>query len=189
MKKLIVKIAILLVSFNSYSQSWNGIPISGSFSTIKTNLSAKGFTLINSENNNAFFRGIVNGVDYEVLVFATPITYQVAKLVLYLPKRTNWTDIKYEYEYMKDMLTEKYGIANSYGFFDSPYYEGDGYEMSAIEAEKCHYSSYWLKISQEPNLSVATEISKYKQVKVTYENKANMNKSKEETNNLNKKVF
>lgn len=189
MKKLIVKIAILLVSLNSYSQSWNGIPISGSLNTIKTNLSAKGFTLVTNENNNAFFRGVVNGVDYEVLVFSTPITYQVAKLVVYLPKKTNWADIKYEYDYIKDMLTEKYGSSNSYRFFESPYYEGDGYEMSAIESEKCHYSSYWLKIDQEPNLAVATEISRYKQVKVTYENKANMKKSKEETDSQNKKVF
>jgi len=189
MKNIILKTVILLLSFNVNAQSWNGIPISGSFTAIKANLSGKGFSLINKENNNAFFKGKINGIEYEVLTFCTPLTNEVAKLVVYLPKKNSWSDIKLEYEYVKDMLTEKYGIGESYAFFESPYYEGDGYEMSALQSEKCHYSSYWLKIETETNLSVSAEISMYKQVKVSYENKKNMKKAKDESDNINKKVF
>jgi hypothetical protein len=189
MKKLIVKIAILLVSLNSYSQRWNGIPISGSFNTIKNNLIAKGFTLVTKEKNTSAFKGEINNINYEVYVYCTPITDQVAQLMIYLPKRTTWYKLKEDYNDIKDLFTEKYGIGTKYEFFDNPYYEGDGYEMSAVELEKCNYSAYWLNIINEPNMSLSVMISKYNQVKLTYENKVNMEKASDETKNINKRVF
>jgi hypothetical protein len=37
------------------------------------------------------------------------------------------------------LLRSKYGKGESYEDFESPYYEGDGYEMTAVRIGKCNY--------------------------------------------------
>lgn len=189
MKSLIVILSFMVLSLNTFSQNWNGIPISGNFATLKANLLAKGFKLIGKENNFGTFKGNINGIEYEIISYSSPITDQLAKLIIYFPQKYSWSSIKSEFEYLREMFNEKYGVGECYYYFDDPYYEGDGYEMSAIKQEKCHYSCYWLNIPKEPNLSVSTTISSFQQVKVTYENNKNMEKAKEETDKINKKIF
>ena len=79
------------------------------------------------------------------------------------------------------MFVKKYGNpTNNYEFFSKPYYEGDGYELSALRNEKCHYISAF----ETKNGVVYLEISKFKKIEINYEDKANsniMDREKEET--------
>lgn len=186
MKTLFLSALILLCSYAN-AQSWNGIPISGSIEQAKINLRNKGYVFMKSESNVYLFNGKTNGIESEVLVLLTPITKQVSKFVIFLDKKNNWDDLKDQYLYYKDILNTKYGIGDSYEYFKNPYYEGDGYEMSAVRLEKCKYVTYW--VNKVQNMSISCEISEYNQVKFTYENDTNMEIMKSEAQRKTSNVF
>jgi hypothetical protein len=186
MKNIILFILILLLQ-KGYCQTWNGLPIYGSYANIKIKLQEKGYSFINKKGNVAEFSGTLNGTKIELFVIITPKTSQVTTFNIYFPKQYNWYGIKTEYNYWKDMLNTKYSNPDSYENFIDPYYEGDGYEMSAITIEKCNYGTFWM--NQPNNLNVSLQISKYQQVKLSYENKANVDLFKKEQNQLNQNIL
>jgi hypothetical protein len=127
----------------------------------------------------------VNGTEYELFISFTPKTKQVWKLSVFLPEVTSWSRIKSEYENYLGLLTEKYGSPEkAYTFFSTPYYEGDGYEMSAIKLEKCHYSAFW-----SDSIGIWIEISKFQQVKIVYENAKNSAINDFEKKQINSQIF
>jgi hypothetical protein len=189
MKKVILVITIILASTNLFSQSFDGISISGDLPTIVSKFKTKGYQFDKyTENGSAIMKGKIAGIyNVELYIFVTPKTKKVCKVVGYLDKEQTWYNLKNEYEKFVQILTEKYGPAdNTYNTFTSPYYEGDGYEMTAIGLEKCIYASIWLHKS---NLNLALEISKYKQVKFTYENDENMKIMTSEIAEMQNKSF
>lgn len=186
MKNLIITL-LILISMGGYSQSWNGIPISGSVSQLKANMSAKGFVFEKKENNCYIFNGRVNIDKYEAYVFVTPITGIVTKMVLYREQKLSWSSLLEDYEYTKSILTDKYGLPKSFEYFKNPYYLGDGYEYSAVTTEMCNYASFWLEADKNTNISM--EISKYHQIKILYENINNLDKYNDETKKQNNAIF
>lgn len=57
-------------------------------------------------------------------------------------------DCRQAYRDMKDVLGRKYGAPLlTLERFDNPYYEGDGYELSAIKLGKGHFSTAWEQVS------------------------------------------
>jgi hypothetical protein len=181
MKNLFIAIAILATSVIN-AQEFNGVPIDGDLTTFVAKLKAKGFTLKEYIDNGAIIKGKVGTKDIDVYVFTTPKSKKVFKLSVYFPERSTWSFLKSEYEELVDIVTNKYGEpTSSYSSFKKPYYEGDGYEMSAVQLEKCNFASYWIK---QNNLTLAVEISKWKQINITYENDKNMAIKKEEMNKI-----
>lgn len=183
MKKLLF-LTLLFLNINSHAQEFMGIKVDGTKADLITKFKAKGFKVTSNEEGSLFMDGgNIGGTDVEVLVLFTPKTKVAWKFVVFLPKRNDWYTIKAEYEKYKDLFTTKYGEPESdYHFFSSPYYEGDGYEMSAVGLEKCHYACYWKDY-------YSIDISKYKQVKIAYENPTNtllnrQEKTKIETNSF-----
>lgn len=103
-------------------------------------------------------------------ILASPKTKTVWKIAVFFPKETAWYSIKSAYNKYKDQYTTKYGNpSKSYNFFSNPYYEGDGYETSAIRNGKCHYASFW----DIANGNIVVSISTYMQVEIEYEDKIN----------------
>ena len=68
----------------------------------------------------------------------------------------------------------------------SRYYVGDGFEMQAVEKEKCRFMSFWSNIG---GASYSVEITKYKQVKITYENDELFRLKDKETLDIKSKIF
>ena len=189
MKKLITLFIIFLSSFSLSAQTFDGVPISGDVQTIITKFKEKGYVFDKyTENGSAIMKGkIARLYDVQIFIFTTPKSKKVCKVVGYLDKQQTWHILRDEYEKFVEILTEKYGSAtNTYKQFISPYYEGDGYEMSAISLEKCIYASIWIDKS---NLNLAVEISKYSQVKFTYENAENMKIMASELAEMQNKSF
>ena len=86
---------------------------------------------------------------------------------MYLPKKSDWSILKSEYFEYLTTLTNKHGPPNdSYNYFESPYKEGEGDEMQGVEMEKCNYVAFWKNI--------ALYISRFKQIKISYENNINI---------------
>jgi hypothetical protein len=187
MKKYILSI-ILLVSVSAISaQSFDGVPISGDLPTAIAKYKAKGYVLSKYIEQGAIIKGRVAGRDIELFVFVTPKTKKVCKVVAFFDEETSWYSLKSTYNTFYDILTEKYGYPDDrYSKFLDPYYEGDGYEMSAVGLDKTLFAAYWYK---KDNLTVAVEISKYKQVKLVYENNIMMDIKSKEQSEIESKVF
>jgi len=169
MKKLITTtfIIIFLVS-TGMSQVFDGISISGDFTSTLQKFKSKGYIVEEIFPEGATLKGKVASTNIEVYLFKTPKTNKVFKASVYLPKKDNWNDLKYQFNNYHNLFLEKYGkTTDRFQFFSSPYYDGDGYEMQAVEKEKCTYSSYWSNLA---GASYSVEITKYRQVKITYEN-------------------
>lgn len=188
MKNLIAIVFALIISVSSIAQSatpeFMGIDVDGSRSEVTSKFKSKGFTVARerADENSIKFTGKVNGMQMEVFAAFTPVSNKCWGFMIYLPEQTSWYEIKKQYNDYLDLLTDKYGTPNSkYDFFSSPYYEGDGYEMSALTLGKCSYAAFWDKYS--------IQISKFKQVKIQYENPVNSALADKEEEKVKKKVF
>jgi hypothetical protein len=178
MKQLII-IAFAFISFSSFSQSFDGVPISGDLPTAIAKFKVKGYVLDKYVANGVIMKGRVANSPVELFILTTPKSKRVFKMVAFLDEQTSWVSLKSEYYKYKNILTEKYGNSDeTYDFFSQPYYEGDGYELSAVGLEKATFAAYWFK---RDNLTLGVEISKFKQVKLVYENNQMMEiKNKEQ---------
>lgn len=167
MKKLIL-ILSMFISFSVNSQSFDGVPISGDLPTAIARYKAKGYTFEKFIENGAILKGKIAQYPIELFVFVTPKTKRVYKVVGYLDEDISWVSLKSTYIRYREIITNKYGNPDgSYEDFTTPYYEGDGYELSAVGLEKVNYSAYWLN---NMSMNIGIEISKFKQVKISYEN-------------------
>ncbi len=69
----------------------------------------------------------------------------VKQIVLAKSEKKTWTELKADYQGLKEKITQEYGepVMNLHSFA-SPYYEGDGKEMIAVRLEKTAFLSSWL---------------------------------------------
>jgi hypothetical protein len=183
MKKTIILLALVITSVASYSQEFMGVKVDGTKESVVAKYKAKGFKISIPPSETAVtMEGMVDGNKVELLIVSTPITHKVWQIQVYLEKDYTWGDIKNRYEKYLALLTEKYGTpTDSFKFFKDPYYEGDGYEMSAIKNEKVFYSTFWGNV----NLN----ISEWQQVCIRYENPVNAELYTKEKNTINKTIY
>jgi hypothetical protein len=167
MKKLFTLVAILFAMVSN-AQTFNGVNISGDLQTAIEKFNSKGFKVVEKANGNASMRGRLGSNDVELYIYTTPITKKVWKMVVYLEERESWIKLKSDYEKFVTLFNEKYGIHSShYEMFIKPYYDGDGYELSAIQTEKANFCSFWFNTE---NMNINVAISKFKQLMIAYEN-------------------
>lgn len=186
MKKLIL-ILTLFISVNVSAQSFDGVPISGDLPTAIAKYKAKGYNLSRYVEQGAILKGRVASRDIELYIFTTPKTKKIFKMVIYFDEEISWLSLKSTYNTFYDILSEKYGYPDEkYAKFLDPYYEGDGYELQAVGIEKAIYAAYWFR---KDNLTVGVEISKYKQVKLVYENNIMMEIKNKEQSEIERKSF
>lgn len=176
MKKiLLLSITSLILSIACFAQTehlkFKGFPITGKLSSFVSTLRSAGYSTVTTTENSIIMKGAFAGFeDCVVFVISTPKTKTVWKIVVYLPEQTSWYSVKSRYNTYKEQYTEKYGTTDkSFEFFSDPYYEGDGYELLALDQEKCHYNSFW-KV-ENGHISLSIESLRYSEanVKITYE--------------------
>ncbi|MEN9686056.1 MAG: hypothetical protein RLZZ28_1842 [Bacteroidota bacterium] len=185
MKALLFFVGIALAS-SSFGQEFLGIKVDGKMDSVIVKFKAKGFTLrlTESKKDSAILEGMAGNSHVEVYISASPVTYKVWKLSVFLPKENTWNALKASYDKYLGILKDKYGEPNkSFDFFISPFKKGDGNEMQAVSQEKCVVSSYWSKVA------LMVEISSFNQVRITYENMTNSALANEERKEINNKIF
>ncbi len=162
------------------------IPITGNVQNFIRKLESQGYTVTNSYNheyNVAILTGKFAGVNNcQILVVGTPISMLTCRVVISLPEQQIWFSLKSEYQEWKNKLTTKYGTPQSYEYFSEPYYEGDGYEMSALSNEHCQYSSYFT--DKETEGTIVVRMSQNGCVTMVYEDKHNSDIGESEKNNI-----
>jgi hypothetical protein len=167
--KHILFVISFLFSLNTVGQSFNGVNISGDLSTTVKSFEQKGYKLSRYFQQGAIMNGSVAGSEIEIYIGVTPKSKQVWKVTGFFKKHENWYNLKAEYNNYCGIIKDKYGpYTDNYEFFSSPYESGDGYEMQALRLEKATFITVWTL--KEQNLTIGVELSKYQQVKISYEN-------------------
>lgn len=144
MKKLITctLLAVCTICFSQNHLSFKGIEINGTLTDFSQKLEASGYKKIytNDAQDACVLEGAFAGYDQcMIFVISTAQEHIVWKVAVQLPEQSSWYSLKSRYNEFRESLMEKYGApSKKYEFFSSPYYEGDGYEMSALNNEKCH---------------------------------------------------
>lgn len=200
--KTLITLFALFVALNTNAQLNNtaekftiefmGVKVDGPIEQCAQKYVAKGFRV--NKRESAFYKltGMVKSQTVELYLIATPITKKVCRLAVYFPEQISWMSIKSDYKDLKKTIIDKYGDPkDDYNFFSSPYYEGDGYETSAVKIEKCHYAAIW---QEEPGPSttgynILLQISKWMQVTLQYENAKNMDIKEREDKQLDNQNF
>lgn len=186
--KLSVLLFVSVIMMNAvFGQQFDGVNISGNLSTVVAKYKEKGYKFVESDGDAAFLTGKVGTKPIELYIFSSPKSRVVYRVQIFFSKKNVWDDLTAEFDYMLDVLEEKYGQKSTeYKKFDKPYYEGDGYEMTALGADKVTWKAFWLN---KVNTSVMLEISSYKQVSVTIENQNNYEIYKRERQAIEKSAF
>ena len=172
MKRKVMIIAMMLISMATMSQQFDGININGSLQSVVNAFKAKDYKFENyfSEGRGAKLVGKVGYRSVSVYIGATPLTKQVTRVNIYTKEKTDWSSLETEYWELYEILVKKYGEPNEDGHvFLTPYERGDGYEMTAVRANKTAFFGYWENAAD--NLSIMLEISESASVRMVYENK------------------
>lgn len=168
MRSLFITIFIFF-SLLSFSQTFNGVSISGNLNEVVKKFEQKGYKLNKYVQGIAIMNGTIANKQIEIYIAVTPKSKQVWKITGYFKKHENWSNLKSEYENYCKIINDKYGNAsNTFEFFLPPYESGDGYEIQAVRLEKARFSSFWLLDNQ--NLNIGVSIEKFQQVLISYEN-------------------
>jgi hypothetical protein len=149
-----MKYAVLLLAFlfsfqieSSIAQKFNGVECGKPLNETVAAFLAKGFVKEQSDPKKPHclkFAGYINGVKHEVSVLASKKTKIVWKFSVWLPASYTWSSSKSAFLKYKEIFIKKYGEPISdYNFFISPYEEGDGSEMLALNNDKCTYACYF----------------------------------------------
>lgn len=148
MKKLIllffgICFSVIMLAQNETSHAiFKGMFIDGDINEFEQKLLEQGYELVEKDESSVAVMGSFAGKeDCVIYVVGTPVSKTVCKIAVYLEESSSWQTLKAEYLNLKKLYTEKYGRPKSNERFYKPYYEGDGYEISALRREKCTYSS------------------------------------------------
>jgi hypothetical protein len=189
MKNLIFTLALIFIHFSNYAQTFDDIYIGGDLSTCMTRLKAKGYKLVTMIENNtaAMFRGNVGSVDIDLLVISTPKTKKVFTFGIYMSEENNFNSLKRTSDKYFEILVNKYGEPDDISLdFESPYYLGDGFEITALKSGKCKYSATW---DEKNNMNIRLQINKFSQVQISYDNIKNVELYINEQNSIERTIY
>ena len=182
-KVLLLAILLPLLSLGVFAQNshmtFQGIPIDGSAEEFSHKLVNKGFNLVKTTEKYSYFSGTFANEECGLGINITPVSKNVWRVLIVLPSKSSWFTLKSQYKNFKISYTQKYGSPTSYEFFLDPYYEGDGYEMSALHLKKCVYMSLFSVDNGKILLSMSDD-----HLTIIYEDAINSEKSENEKNNI-----
>lgn len=185
MKKTITFLMLIFTITLGYSQEFLGVKVSGKLYEVVAKFKAKGFKVIDSDKNIIVLSGKVQYSNANIVLVSSPKSYTVWKFAVYLPEQTSWYSLKDEYRKYVEIFNKKYGITQDrYESFESPYYEGDGYELQAVRFEKARYISFWIL----DTTGYSVKIHKTQCIELVYENRLNFlihKKEQDEQDSIN----
>lgn len=142
-----------------------------------------GFKLERLANELAIMKGTFTGEEVDLIILASPKSKTTWKVLVDYPAKDSWSSLKSNYFKMVELYEKKYGAPESrYEFFTTPYYEGDGFELQALEKENCRY----LTLFETGEGTIGIAISKYGNIQIGYEDEINaeIDEKEEEENSI-----
>lgn len=178
MKKLFCLVMAITIGITTFAQqehmTFKNIPISGSLLSFIEKMKNAGFSMEYQADNGAVMKGSFAGFsDCEVIIACSQKSKTVWKVVVDLPSQSSWSAVQSRYNEYKEKYINKYGKpTDSFAFFSSPYYDGDGYELQAIKIDKGYFSTYWILGLGTIAVEIKASNSYEGNVRVGYEDKA-----------------
>lgn len=166
--KNLLLFVILMLSISVFSQDhlkFKNIPIDGNINAFSKELVKQGFTLLESKGSSIILKGEFAGKQCNIVVVGTKKTLLTWKVYISFDKENLWSSLKSKYYELKEQYTTKYGDGKSYEFFSNPYFEGDGYETTALSVDKCTWSTFWE--TKVGNISISIQASQ--NIGISYE--------------------
>ena len=150
MKAIFTTLSAILLSLNLCAQStenqhllFKGVPIDGTLSEYVEKMKLNGFTLLDSTNYGAMFNGeFANYQNCKIGVGTSNKKDLVSTVFVMFPEREEWNDLYGDYNRLKQMLSEKYGIPNeSKEKWENDYEPSLAFRMSAIKRGECNFTT------------------------------------------------
>ncbi len=150
MKEIFITLSAILLSLNLSAQStenqhllFKGVPIDGTLSEYVEKMKLNGFTLLDSTNYGAMFNGeFANYQNCKIGVGTSNKKDLVSTVFVMFPEREEWNDLYGDYNRLKQMLSEKYGIPNeSKEKWENDYEPSLAFRMSAIKRGECNFTT------------------------------------------------
>lgn len=149
MKKFLVLVALIMaISMGLNAQEskshlcFKGVPITGKATNVIKKLQASGYTFKEKDdNNNILMTGMFANEKCEIYIYTTAISKEVYQIGVGFNEKLNWKSLKADYLKFKKQLNEKYDLLSSIERFSKPYYDGGGYELTALKLGKGMYAS------------------------------------------------
>nr|DAN38976.1 MAG TPA: Ail/Lom protein [Caudoviricetes sp.] len=187
MKKMFSLFVLLCICLTTQAQNehlkFQGIAIDGNADKFALALEKKGYiTESTLPKGTRVLKGYFVGKSCYIYLLVTPLTNTVWKVGITIDTQyKSWNTIKFDYNKYKELLSKKYGnAAGDYHYFTKPYYEGDGYEMTALANEKCTYFTFW----DVPNGDIGIKMTPMCQIIFSYEDEINAAINKSETERI-----
>ena len=150
MKNLLMTLVLVLSTMQLVAQTadnqhlmFKGVPIDGTLSEYVEKMKLNGFTLLGSENNGAMFNGeFANYQNCKIGVGTSNKKDLVSTVFVMFPEREEWNDLYGDYNRLKQMLSEKYGIPNeSKEKWENGYEPSLALRMSALKRGECNFKT------------------------------------------------
>ena len=192
MKQVLFIAAIILQSVFINAQSYHGIKVGQGIEATKAAVLAKGFKFIKKNTDNSYtYQKKIDGRIVTLHIVCTPYSKIVRKMLVYVDENTSWFDSKRSYVNMVEILTSKYGEPSSTLVnWESPYYEGDGYEIQAMYFDKCTLLTFF---NDSEGNYITLDLDAFTIGKSTlmihYENKKAQEIKDRETNRVNQQMY
>jgi hypothetical protein len=154
LSKYIVRLIIIGLNPTNASRSvsedtdsrmtFRGVPICGHIDTVRQKLESLGYTFIEYLPNGIVLKGEFAGkTGCEICIIGSAITHEAWKILVCFPEQESWYMLKKEYFQYKQILVDKYGKPDEYEYFEYPYQDGDGEELTALHNNKCSFQSFF----------------------------------------------
>lgn len=155
-----------------------GVEIDGPMDAFVQQMEAKGFSVIEKHVDSIVMKGTFTNKPVHLFIPLTSITKKVHNICVFYEENNSWYSIKSDYNNLKNAYKDKYSLdVENHSFLD-PYYEGDGYEMQAVELGKCRYIS----VFKTQYGSISLSITQAKKIIVSYTDSINSELAEQESN-------
>ena len=185
MRRIIILGFLIFSVLTGFSQvdhlKFKGLEIKGTTMSFANKLASKGFTITSSKDKTFIsMKGQFVGKECDVYIVGSQKSNTAYKVIVYLPEKSTWSSLKSEYLDFKQKFQSKYGEGNSFESFREPYYEGDGYELQALDKDKCSFVTFF-KFNEH---SISVEATKFKSVSFSYEDSIGVSIMEKEKNSI-----
>lgn len=201
MKKFILLFsALLMIVVTSFAQTELtgalGLTFGMNKDSVISVMQTKGVTPYETKDNLLSFKDVPIGTKTADRVYCYLVTdpTKTSNKILHTMKVVFVSDLEAHtqslYDEIKSILETKYGKADkSYRTFQSPYTDGDGYEMQAVRVGKASISSYWnFKYENTVSIELNASGSLY-YIAIFYQDATLYKEVKKEQENKNKNSF
>lgn len=181
LKKLRVVTTILTLSVTMYStnslnaQKFAGVELNQSYQIVINSFIAKGWVQSNKTAQYTTLKGKIANESILLTIYPTITSKKCRKIMALYTSPDTWEEALSLYEDKCNIVSNKYGLPVYVNEkFYEPYYEGDGYEIQALNNDKCEYIKIWGEMVDYPNLTIGVEIGSQGMIMVSYEVKSNI---------------